>query len=296
MATNDTNRVSKDTSARKQPNILSNAKAQADEMRNQWVLQKLEEGYENRIAELEAAHANEITALKTQVANLEKGDEQQMEKVEAAHAREVAALQAQRQMLQEGLEKQMDDLEAAHAKETALLQTQIRQAFQAGEASAESKSGVQIALLNDSIKEWKRKYRDAQSELDGSIEDKSIALAVVKADVYRIRNESNELEAKKNHEIANLKRQAAIEIVFKCKGGSPRTYLRRPGTLFNEAMKELCKDVQRPVERMRFFTSAVRNLCYNTIGADWEKTLGIREIVPGSKTLEEVCRCFVLCL
>ena len=172
MATPDTNRITKDTSGRKQPNILSNAKAQADEMRNQWVLQKLEEGYENRIAELEAAHADEITALKTQVANLEKGDEQQMEKVKAAHAREVAALQAQRQMLQEGLEKQMDDLEAAHAKETALLQTQIRQAFSAGESSAESKSGIQIALLNDSIKEWKRKYRDAQSELDGSIEDK----------------------------------------------------------------------------------------------------------------------------
>ena len=100
------------------------------------------------------------------------------------------------------------------------------------------------------------------------------------------------MEAKKDHEIASLKRQAAIQITFKCKHGKPRTYLRRPGTRFINAMEELCKDLGRQVNELRFFTSFDKAKCCNTIGRDWDKTEGISEIVPGyMKTLEQVCLC-----
>jgi hypothetical protein len=38
MATKDVNRINKDNSARKQPNVLWNAKVQADEMYQQFLL------------------------------------------------------------------------------------------------------------------------------------------------------------------------------------------------------------------------------------------------------------------
>lgn len=229
MATNDTNRVSKDTSARKQPNMVSALEVAAMKASHEAFTDSLRNGYQKQIEELEAAHLAEIASIN-----------QQLEAIKNTTAQK------------------------------------HKESFDAGVKKARAESSAQIAELNASIKDSERKFRDFKDVLTGQLTEKNAEIDYAKAQTERVQSAARKAEMAKNTEIRALKKEVAIEITFKCNGrGIDRTYLRRPGTQFTEAVEVLCKDVGKPIEQLRF---------YYKLGTGMP-------LIPGSKTLQEVSFC-----
>ena len=150
MATNDTNRVKKDISARKQPDVLSESKAKVESMRHELLLQTVNEGYQKLIEDLRAAHAEEIASLKNELAMaFEAGaakarsesdatscalrqnidalskDRDDLKKAltEEIHKKNVELTDAETRIMM--LQAQLDDQKATHERQVARLQKQV---------------------------------------------------------------------------------------------------------------------------------------------------------------------------
>ena len=227
MATNNTNRVTKDTSARKQPNMISESKVAAIQAAHQAYIESVETSHQNQIEELEATHIAEITSIKTQLEAVQNNVRQELDK---------------------------------H--------------FDAGVKATRAESSAKIAELNASLKDSERKFKDFKNVLSGQINEKNAEIAFAKGQTERVEAAAKKAEVAKDAEIRALKKKVAIEVTFKCNGrGIDRIYLRRPGTLFTEAVEELCKAVGKPIEQLRF---------YYKLGTGMA-------LIPGSKNLEQVC-------
>lgn len=67
MDTKNTHRITKDTSARKGPDMLSGAKAKLNERMNDMLLQQLQDDYTTEFERMEADHAQQIASLQAQL-------------------------------------------------------------------------------------------------------------------------------------------------------------------------------------------------------------------------------------
>lgn len=169
------------------------------------------------------------------------------------------------QNLEKECEERIEKLNAAHAEKVAALEKQVQQAAETGANKARAESGAQIAQRDNTIAEWQRKY-----ENQGDYYSKK--LLECEGQVAAAREET----ALKVRENNSLRRKVAIEINFKSKNGRVlRSYLRRPGMKFEDAVKELCKDIQKLHGDVKFFKDG-------------------QETTRRARTLGEVC-CGLLC-
>jgi HPt (histidine-containing phosphotransfer) domain-containing protein len=155
-------------------------------------------------------------------------------------------------------------------------------------ARARAESNAQITQLNNRVSNWESKYKELETMFRDEIKAEKEEVAAAKAETVRVQERANNTDARRLRQIAHLRAKAAIEVKFRGKGcRTTREYIRRPGTRFQDAVEELCKNVQGHYESMQFFTSDNEWAFLNH--KDWANAPSIRKLVPRMKTLEEVC-------
>ena len=161
------------------------------------------------------------------------------------------------QQLEQEYEQKISELETTHADAIAALQTQLTTTFEAGAAGARAESDATIAVLRGNIDALIRDRDELKSVLSAELQKKKTELeeADTRAMVLQTRLDGQKVESER--QIARLEKKVAvgpnswIEITFARKGCKPRTYVRRPGARFRDAVEELCRAVGKPVYGVR---------------------------------------------
>lgn len=276
MATHDTNRVTKDISARKQPQGMSAAEVKATEAYYNTLLNARKDDHDEEIKNQQAAHLEEIAILKTE-----------WEKQNATHVAEVASLKAEWEKQKKSHVGSIMLLKSQLEKATTITSQKEKEIFEAAEAKARKDSSDRIAQLNQRVEDSKNQVSRNCQNYFKSLKEKEGEVALAKVAATKAQEDLRNKEAAKDHEIALLKRKIAIEVKFRCKGGRTRTYLLRPHSRFKEAVGEFCKEVGKEVEQMRFYVSD--RPMDGLPKAEWDSTPAVRQLVPGIKTLQGVC-------
>lgn len=218
MATKDTSGITKDSSARKGASIRANVEAKALEKRYEFIIESMQEDFD-----------------------------QENERVQTAHSEQIAAMQKEYQQK---------------------LATAVE--------NANYNRDTQITQLNQQISEGERNYKELQQMFQVELEKKKVEISAAKAETTRIREQAKHKDTGRVLHIADLQDKIAIDVSFRCKKGRVRTYLRRPNVKFEEAIRELCKDIGKSSATVRFFKNDL-------------------EILMRGRTLGEVCLSSFLC-
>lgn len=279
MATNDTHRITKDTSARKQPGFVNLAEHKAQEGYYKILLEGRKEEHEQIERDLKAAHVEEI-------ASITKAHQAEAAKLSAANVQDITTLTRKLDAVQEPLKAKVTSLSEQLDKATKESLEKEKHARQAGEDTARTDCQATIDELNSDVANAKTHIRNLREyytqRVDSTEQDAAANKTVADAALQDIKD----ITARKDHEIALLKRQVAIEVKFRCKGGRNRTYLLRPGAKFRDAIEEMCKDLGKSIDSLQFYTSDQPMEQYKK--DDWCRTPGIRQITPGNRTVEQV--------
>lgn len=299
MTSNDQNRVSKDTSFRKNTsgdngsNMVAAFKLAAIEAAHETYIQTISKGYEEQIQRIESEHAEEITSLKAEhheaIGNIKAENDRTTADLRVEHDEAITNLRAERdQVIADN--KNDQGLVVANFKEK---RDQARQEAAESQRRMEDmdavrqrrEQGWKISSLEDRVNVLQRENENLRTSCPQNFRQKVLKKAKQMSHRFqaaRSREISHQADIdalKEQHEaeIQALKQQIGIEIHFKGSrlGSKTRTYIRRPHTTLKAAALELCKEVK---DHDLNFVNTERN----PKGLD----MGNLDV---DKTLDEVC-------
>lgn len=270
MATNDNNRVTKDTSARKNPpppsmlftGIQEAAQKAAEEVAQEAMqrayLENLAAGYEAQIQATETKLNNQINLLKEEHANQLSQHSSQVSSLKDEHAKEISKHNDWIVALKKQHEKEISELKAGQEKTTA--------SSTAGRAKAENAlHQAKLSAMAEGAAKARQESQANVSELlakinarDGEIAELNKQLEKKVADCAKTTAATDALLLKKSRAIVELQRRVSdhpsswIQVHFDRKHGKRRTYFRKPDENFREAVEELGKAAGLKYERTVF--------------------------------------------
>lgn len=250
MASNDTNRIIKDTSARKRPDIEALTEASFAEKKRELYNRMLIENCNQQLEERDIECSQQ----------LEDRDRSWNEHVES--------------------------LQEKHSMKINALEEEARNAFQAGEERAGKECASEITKLKDQSADWERKYKFLQQTFQRNLQEIKAELAAERAEKAAIEDVSQANIEFHTIQVNDLRSRESIYLHFKCNGLTTRTYLRRTTEPFSWVADELRKNLRRWSWARHFSSTDVA--ARHHLANRWQYVQGIQEFDPQDKTLAEV--------